>query len=94
MTETQMALVPKVATDEMQNIKLKFTCGGQVTYQDIYDAMIQASPNAGKVTPERVEAIAKIVASVGCKNCREKWQLYRDDAVEIIKELRLEVQGE
>ena len=77
MTDTQMVMVPLVATDEMQNIKQKFTCGGYVTYQDIYDAMVQASPNAGKVTPEMLESIVfnvrKIAIEYELDQYREKY---------------------
>lgn len=62
--------------------------------QMVTDKVAEAIYNQGKVTPEMVEAVAKIVASVGCKNCREKWQMYRDDAIEIVQTLGLGVGNE
>ncbi len=89
MTDTQMVMVPKVATDEMQNIDIKFTCGGFLTYQDVFDAMIQASPNQGKVTKEMVEECQKAVDKVILTNRENRDLLVRA----VIKTLKLEVEG-
>ena len=81
MTDTQMVLVPLVANEDM--LLDMFSDHDDPTemlrdrravehYLDLYSMAIQASPNAGKVTPEMVENIVFNMRKIAIENDLEK----------------------
>ncbi|WP_421782693.1 hypothetical protein [Kiloniella litopenaei] len=97
MTDAQMVIVPRVATEEMADAVIeainnpencpKEGAPKQAAIQPILDAI--ASPNQGKVTPEMVEAIAKRICGITGLSTKDH---YIDDAILVVQnDLRLEV---